>query len=823
MADIKELYKDDMAENPLFDEIVTPTAWEKVQGGGVIIKSYDIKDGAIGTDKMADDSVTSDILAPDAVLSSKLTVGNKTWTHDLVFSSSNLNTVAWTAGTITMADGSTYSIDAGNTGAMANGTYIFLDVDVSETVLQITTTPASAVGDNRVMLAWAKNSTTEAIFQVFSGSQASKILGTDIEDKSLTADQIAALAITSAEIALKAVTYAQIADDTITASQIAANTITKAEIAALTITSAEIALKAVTYAQIADATLTSAQLALKTITASVIGDNVITAGQIHAGTITTTEIAANTIVAGNIASNTITAGNIAALTITAAEIAAATITGAKIAATTIEAGNIKALTITASEIAAGTITGAKIAALTIEAGNIKALTITAAEIAAATITGAKIAAGTVEAGNIKALTITASEIAAGTITGAKIAALTIEAGNIKANTITAGEIAAGTITTTQIAANTIEAGDIKAGTITATEIATGTITATQIKAATITATELAADSVTATQINVSTLSAISADMGTITAGTITSALVRTDAGTHPHAYMDSSGFFVNGQYMTFNDTLGNLKGEIFYYPTESAFFISGATNVDTFINGDTLILNGANDYVQLRIGNSTKCQVSSVGISVTGSVNLTENIIFDGSYIFTHNGTNFTFNDDVVPSSDKGKSLGTTSVRWSYVRAANISIYGSGSTAMILAGDGTSMTVDKNFVPSAANAYMCGTSTNYWTRVYSDAYFTKNTSFQTGWDKYDDLQIIRDLRTTKDDSISTGYKLDISSLPEEMKDGKFVDYGGLQSFNLCAMKKMVECIDDLKNRIEDLESQLDKKKEKVDNINNKLK
>ena len=38
MADIKELYKDDMAENPLFDEIVTPTAWEKVQGGGVIIK-----------------------------------------------------------------------------------------------------------------------------------------------------------------------------------------------------------------------------------------------------------------------------------------------------------------------------------------------------------------------------------------------------------------------------------------------------------------------------------------------------------------------------------------------------------------------------------------------------------------------------------------------------------------------------------------------------------------------------------------------------------------------------------------------------------------
>jgi hypothetical protein len=305
-------------------------------------------------------------------------------------------------------------------------------------------------------------------------------------------------------------------------------------------------------------------------------------------------------------------------------------------------------------------------------------------------------------------------------------------------------------------------------------------------------------------------------MGTITAGTITSALVRTDAGTHPKAYMDSTGFFVNGEYMTFNDTGGVLKGEIFYYPTKSAFFITGATGIDTYINGDTLTLNGANDYVKLTIGTNLICQVSSVGIGVTGSVGLSENIVFDGSYIFTHDGTNFSFNDDVVPSSNKGKSLGTTSVKWNYVRAANISIYGSGTTAMILAGDGTSMTVDKNFVPSAANTYMCGTSTNYWTRVYSDAYFTKNTTLQTGWDKYDDLQVIRDLRTTKDDSISTGYSLDISSLPEEMKQDGFIDYGGLQSFNLCVLKRLVDCIDDLKGR-------LDKMEEISDNKTNKLK
>ncbi|MDD5728506.1 MAG: hypothetical protein PHV59_08090, partial [Victivallales bacterium] len=115
------------------------------------------------------------------------------WSFSGVFSATDSDTVEWTAGTITLADGTTFSILAGNTGNMAALSYIYFNKAVSETVLQVTTTPGTAVGANKILIAVAKNETGKnATFQAFGGKGVGVLI---------TADNIAANTITGNEIA----------------------------------------------------------------------------------------------------------------------------------------------------------------------------------------------------------------------------------------------------------------------------------------------------------------------------------------------------------------------------------------------------------------------------------------------------------------------------------------------------------------------------------------------------------------------------------------------------------------------------------------------
>ncbi len=83
------------------------------------------------------------------------------WHYDGTFSSTDADTVSWTAGNFT--DGTTtYSIGLGNTGNMAALTYVYLDEDVSTTAFQTTTTLATAVGPNKVIVGTAQNGATDA-------------------------------------------------------------------------------------------------------------------------------------------------------------------------------------------------------------------------------------------------------------------------------------------------------------------------------------------------------------------------------------------------------------------------------------------------------------------------------------------------------------------------------------------------------------------------------------------------------------------------------------------------------------------------------------
>lgn len=112
------------------------------------------------------------------------------WTQTSVFSVTDADTVAWASGTFTSADGTSYSIGAGNTGNMAAATYIYLDTAVSTTAYQTTTTATTAVGAGKVLIAKAQNGTGEATFQVFGGIGGQNIDALSIVANSITANEL---------------------------------------------------------------------------------------------------------------------------------------------------------------------------------------------------------------------------------------------------------------------------------------------------------------------------------------------------------------------------------------------------------------------------------------------------------------------------------------------------------------------------------------------------------------------------------------------------------------------------------------------------------
>lgn len=112
------------------------------------------------------------------------------WTQTSIFSVSDADTVAWGAGTFTSADGTSYSISGSNTGNMAAATYIYLDIAVSTTAYQTTTTAANAVGAGKVLIAKAQNGTGEATFEVFGGIGGQNINASSIVSNSITANEL---------------------------------------------------------------------------------------------------------------------------------------------------------------------------------------------------------------------------------------------------------------------------------------------------------------------------------------------------------------------------------------------------------------------------------------------------------------------------------------------------------------------------------------------------------------------------------------------------------------------------------------------------------
>jgi hypothetical protein len=120
---------------------------------------------------------------------SNVNIAARGWNQNCAFTVASSTQVNWAAGTFRSADGTSYSISSGNTGSMSAKTYIYLDIGVSITAYQITTTQTTAVGSGKVLVAVAQNNTSEATFQVLNDSQRN-IDAANVVANSITANEL---------------------------------------------------------------------------------------------------------------------------------------------------------------------------------------------------------------------------------------------------------------------------------------------------------------------------------------------------------------------------------------------------------------------------------------------------------------------------------------------------------------------------------------------------------------------------------------------------------------------------------------------------------
>jgi len=107
-------------------------------------------------------NLTANQISANAVFTKFLGVGAMGFVSTLVWTATDYNTASWASGSIKFANGTIYSISAGNTGNIAAKTYVYLDTDTSATVLQTTTTYSSAIGDNKTLIAVVELGTSGA-------------------------------------------------------------------------------------------------------------------------------------------------------------------------------------------------------------------------------------------------------------------------------------------------------------------------------------------------------------------------------------------------------------------------------------------------------------------------------------------------------------------------------------------------------------------------------------------------------------------------------------------------------------------------------------
>ena len=312
--------------------------------------------------------------------------------------------------------------------------------------------------------------------------------------------------------------------------------------------------------------------------------------------------------------NLIQEANISDLTVSDAKIANAAITEAKIA--NLAVTDAKIATLTADKLTAGTIDASVITVTNLNASNI-----TSGTISADKISGGSISANLISGGSISANLISGGSLSGDVISGGTIEGTTINAGNLNINgqfsfgdvSISSGDIV-GTLDSGSITnekIDSVEFGKITAVSINASEITAGTLNVDRIP--NLNANKITAGTMSADRISGGTLQGM-----TISGATISAVAISSVGGI-------SSGGAVTGNSATFS---GVTKGSTFQSSNNSSQVGFGSSSV--FLRG-----GGGTDF---EAGSTNK------------------------SY------------QNLAPSIDNFRDLGTSSLRWDDVRATNGSI-----------------------------------------------------------------------------------------------------------------------------------------------------
>ena len=147
--------------------------------------------------------VTTDAIAPGAVIASKLTANAQAFGTNIVFSATDYRVVAWTSGSLKLANGTEYTIASGNTGNMTVPLFIYFDPTVSTTVLQTTAAYGAAAGENVVIICFAQPSVSTVQKAMFIPVVGVVGMNSDnIGSKSISTDKLQANSVTAAEISV---------------------------------------------------------------------------------------------------------------------------------------------------------------------------------------------------------------------------------------------------------------------------------------------------------------------------------------------------------------------------------------------------------------------------------------------------------------------------------------------------------------------------------------------------------------------------------------------------------------------------------------------
>jgi len=122
--------------------------------------------------------------------------GKVGWGHTIVFTATDHNTIEWANnGQIKLADGTTYTItpaDDLTVGSIDVPEYIYFDSDASTTVLQDTTNPFTAVGENKILICVAEytDADMDISFTVFGGRDGITLTGDRLVANSIVANNM---------------------------------------------------------------------------------------------------------------------------------------------------------------------------------------------------------------------------------------------------------------------------------------------------------------------------------------------------------------------------------------------------------------------------------------------------------------------------------------------------------------------------------------------------------------------------------------------------------------------------------------------------------